>query len=487
MGEAGKITTQSGEEHMSGIRESIHGQWSSRWTFVLAATGSAVGLGNIWKFPYITGENGGGAFVLIYLACIAVIGVPIMMSEIMLGRRGRQSPINAMRTLAIEAGHNTNWKWLGWMGVLAGFLILSYYSVIAGIALFHVFRTGAGTFVNATPDGIANLFNAFIEDPQDLLFWHTVFMIMTMLIVARGVQGGLEKAVKFLMPALFLIMLVLLGYSMNTNAFAEGVSFLFKPDFHALLYYTDELGTEQVTWNPVLIAMGHAFFTLSLGMGAIMVYGSYLPENASIARTTFMIAGADTAVALVAGMVIFPIVFSNNLEPGMGFGLIFRTLPLAFGQMPGGIFFGTLFFILLTFAAWTSSISLIEPAVAWLVENWGMSRVKASVISGITCWLFGLLTVFSFNIWSDIHPLYMVEVFRDKTMFDLLDYLTANIMLPLGGLLIAIFSVWIMNRDASRDELNMGDGPAYMLWRFLVRYITPIAVIIVFLRAIDII
>jgi NSS family neurotransmitter:Na+ symporter len=262
---------------------------------------------------------------------------------------------------------------------------------------------------------------------------------------------------------------------------------MFKPDFHALFHHTNEAGIETMTWNPVLIAMGHAFFTLSLGMGAIMVYGSYLPQNASIARVTFMIAAADTAVALIAGMVIFPIVFANNLEPGMGFGLIFKTLPLAFGQMPGGTIFGALFFILLTFAAWTSSISLIEPAVAWLVENRGMSRAGASVLSGIACWLFGLLTVFSFNIWSDVHPLHMFEVFRDKTVFDLLDYLTANIMLPLGGLLIAIFAVWIMSREATRDELNMGEGPAYMLWRVLVRYITPLAVSIVFLRAIEII
>ena len=469
------------------MRESIHGQWSSRWAFVLAATGSAVGLGNIWKFPYIAGENGGGAFVLIYLVCIAVIGVPIMMAEIMLGRRGRQSPINTMRTLAIEAGHNPHWKLLGWLGVVAGFLILSYYSVIAGWSLAYIFRTATGTFTDVTPDGIGSIFRTFLSDSEGLLFWHTAFMVMTMLVVARGVAGGLEKAVKFLMPALFIILIILLGYAMNTAAFDEGVRFLFTPDFHALLYSTNEAGVERLSWNPVLIAMGHAFFTLSLGMGAIMVYGSYLPQNASIAKTTFMIAAADTTVALIAGMVIFPIVFANGLEPGSGPGLIFQTLPLAFGHMPGGIFFGTLFFILLSFAAWTSSISLIEPAVAWLVENRNMDRMKASVIMGITCWLFGLLTVFSFNIWSDVHPLSMFETFRDSTIFDLLDYLTANIMLPLGGLLIAIFSVWIMHEDASVDELNMGSGFTYQVWHLLVRYVTPFAVIIVFLRAIGVI
>ncbi len=460
---------------MAELRTSIHGQWSSRWAFVLAATGSAVGLGNIWKFPYITGENGGGAFVLVYLICIAIIGFPIMMAEIMLGRRGRQSPINTMYTLAIESGHSGQWKWLGWMGVVAGFLILSYYSVIAGWALAYIFRTAASTFNNVTPDGVRSIFNTFLADPESLLFWHTVFMVMTMLVVARGVSGGLEKAVKFLMPALFLILLVLLGYAMSTGEFNRGIDFLFNPDF------------SRINQESILIAMGHAFFTLSLGMGAIMVYGSYLPQNASIAGTTFMIVIADTAVALIAGMVIFPLVFANGLEPGAGPGLIFQTLPMAFGHMPGGVIFGTLFFILLTFAAWSSSISLIEPAVAWLVENHNMDRMQASVIMGIACWLTGLLTVFSFNLLSDYTPLDMFENFEGKTLFDLLDFLTASIMLPLGGLAIAIFSVWVMGRDASRDELDMGDGLAYRLWRFLVRYITPVAVIIVFLHAIGVI
>ncbi len=472
---------------MSEIRESVHGQWSSRWAFVLAATGSAVGLGNIWKFPYITGENGGGAFVLVYLVCIAIIGIPIMMAEIMLGRRGRQSPMNTMRTLALEAGSTPHWAWLGWMGVLAGFLILSYYSVIAGWALAYVFRTGIGTFDGQTADGVAHIFQSFLADPEGLLFWHTLFMVMTMLVVARGVSGGLEKAVKFLMPGLFVILLILLGYALSTDGFGEGVTFLFKPDFDALLFKVGEDGVKIWNPGPVLTALGHAFFTLSLGMGAIMIYGSYLPSNASIARTTFIIAGADTAVALLAGMVIFPIVFANGLEPSAGPGLLFQSLPLAFGHMPWGAFFGTLFFILLVFAAWSSSISLIEPAVTWLVENHGMDRLKASVVMGIACWAFGLLTVFSFNVWSDVRLLPMFETFADKSIFDLLDYLTANIMLPLGGLLIAIFAGWVMRTEATRDELDMGEGLAYRLWLALVRFVTPVAVIVVFLHAIEII
>lgn len=453
-------------------RISIHGQWSSRLAFILAATGSAVGLGNIWKFPYIAGENGGGAFVLVYLLCIAVIGIPIMMAEVMIGRRGRQSPINTMRTLAFEEKVSPHWKWLGWAGVLAGFLILSYYSVIAGWALAYVFRVGSGLFTGLTADGVQSIFNNLVGQPERLLAWHTIFMVMTMMVVARGVSGGLEKAVRLLMPALFVLLFVLVGYAWNSGSFDQGVSFLFEPDF------------SKITANGVLIAMGHAFFTLSLGMGAIMVYGSYLPDNASIAKTSIAVSLMDTTVALLAGLAIFPIVFANGLETAAGPGLIFQTLPIAFGHMEGGAFFGMLFFILLVFAAWTSAISLIEPAVAWLVENRGVTRVFASVVAGGVTWLFGLLTVFSFNIWSEVKLLSAIPVFEDSTIFDLLDYLTANIMLPLGGLLIAVFAAWKMTRASSMDELAMGDGFFYRLWRFLVRYITPVAVTIIFLYAI---
>lgn len=464
---------------------SIHGQWSNRLMFILAATGSAVGLGNIWKFPYITGENGGGAFVAIYLACIVIVGVPIMMAEVMLGRRGRQSPINTMRTLAMAENANKRWVLLGWGGVLAGFLILSYYSVIAGWALSYVVRTAAGIFTGATADGVQSIFNGLVGDPERLLAWHTLFMVMCMVVVARGVRHGLEKAVRILMPALFVLLLVLLGYAYNTDAFQQGLDFLFTPDFSKLFYECKLLdGVESCSLNggPMLTAMGHAFFTLSLGMGAIMVYGSYMPQQSSIAGSVLMIALLDTLVALLAGMAIFPIVFANGLEPGAGPGLIFQTLPIAFGAMPGGTIFGTIFFILLVFAAWTSGISLIEPAVAWLVENREMSRIRASIWVGLSVWLLGLGTVFSFNIWSG-------ESFQlfGKTFFDLLDYLTANIMLPLGGLLIAIFAGRSLSRDSSVDEFNMGDGFFYKLWWVLIRYITPVAVVIVFLHAIGVV
>ena len=444
--------------------QSIHGQWSSRWAFVLAATGSAVGLGNIWKFPYITGENGGGAFVLVYLACLILIGLPVMMAEILVGRRGRQNPVNSLHSLAIEEKTTQDWQYLGWLGLTAGILIMSYYSVFAGQALAYVFRNFSGVFEGVTADGATSIYNALVSDPERLLAWHTIFVIITSIVVARGVQGGLEKAVKFLMPALLAILLLLVGYAANTGIyFQQGIDFLFHADF------------SKLSGASVLTAMGHAFFTLSLGMGAIMVYGSYLPKSASILKMTFAIAFADTAVALLAGMAIFPLVFANGLDIDAGPGLIFHTLPIAFGHMQGGAFFGGLFFLLLVFAAWSSAISLIEPAVAWLVENKEVSRRRASVITGLVTWFLGLLTVFSFNIASEW------TVFGN-TFFDLLDYLTANIMLPLGGLLIAIFVGRIMSQGSSEEELNIKPQYLYSTWRFLILYIAPAGIIIVFLN-----
>jgi len=459
------------------IRTSIHGQWSSRMAFIFAATGSAVGLGNIWKFPYITGENGGGAFVIVYIVCIAAIGIPIMMAEVMLGRRGRQSPINTMTALAAEEGRPKSWSLLGWLGVVAGFLILSYYSVIAGWALSYVFRTASGVFDGATADGVSSIFTGFVSNPESLLAWHTIFMVATMIIVSRGVRDGIERAVTYLMPTLFVLLIILMFYSMSTGYFQQGLEFLFKPDF------------TKLNAQSILVAMGHAFFTLSLGMGAIMVYGSYLPKDTSISKATMMIAAADTTVALLAGMVIFPIVFANNLAPGAGPGLIFQTLPIAFGQMEAGVLIGTLFFVLLAFAAWSSSISLIEPAVAWLVENKGLSRVSASVWCGLATWLVGIGSVLSFNLWESETwslTLFGEMIFEKKTFFDILDGLTANIMLPAGGLFIAIFAGWLMKEESSKKELNTHET-GYTLWLMLVRIVAPIAVMVVFLNIVGVI
>ncbi|MEE9232009.1 MAG: sodium-dependent transporter [Nitrospirales bacterium] len=446
-------------------RQSMHGQWSSRWTFILAATGAAVGLGNIWKFPYLTGQNGGSAFVLIYVVCVAALGIPLMMAEILLGRRGRSTPIRSMQALATETNAGQWWQIIGWSGTLAGMLILSYYSVIGGWTLAYIFKSVAGTFSGATGAFAATTFDTFVGSATSLFIWHTLFMIITMVIVARGVQGGLEKAVQFLMPTLLFLLLLMVGYSMTTGFFWKGLEFLFTPDF------------SKISGASMLAAMGQAFFSLSLGMGTIMIYGSYVPKDTSIASTSVAIALADTGVALLAGMAIFPIVFANNLEPGSGPGLIFQTLPVAFGNMTGGIVFGSLFFILLLVAAWTSSISLIEPLVTWLIETFGMSRITASLYSGVTTWLLGLGTVWSFNWWADVK-------FFGLTFFDLLDFITSNLMLPLGGILIALFAGWLMTAENTKAELQMANPTVYLAWQALVRYIAPVAVFIVLLNAI---
>ncbi len=448
-------------------RQSMHGQWSSRWTFILAATGAAVGLGNIWKFPYLTGQNGGSAFVLIYIICVAALGIPLMMAEILLGRRGRSTPIRSMQILATENGAGQWWQIIGWAGTIAGVMILSYYSVIGGWTLAYIFKSIAGTFSGATGEFAATTFDTFVESAGSLFLWHTVFMLITMSIVAGGVQGGLEKAVQFLMPMLFFLLLLMVGYSMTTGYFGKGLAFLFTPDF------------SKLTGASMLSAMGQAFFSLSLGMGTIMIYGSYVPKDTSIASTSVMIAIADTGVALLAGMAIFPIVFANNLEPASGPGLIFQTLPVAFGNMTGGTIFGSLFFILLLVAAWTSSISLIEPLVTWLIETFGLSRVTASIYSGIATWMLGLGTVWSFNLWANLK-------FFGLTFFDLLDFITSNLMLPLGGILIAIFAGWLMTAESTKAELQISNASLYATWQALVRYIAPVAVFIVLLNAIGI-
>ncbi len=455
------LSNQDGAEK----RTSLHGHWSSRMAFILAVTGSAVGLGNIWKFPYIAGQNGGGAFVLVYLVCVIVIGMPVMMSEILIGRRGRRNPIATMELLGKEEGGSAKWRWVGGMGVMAGILILSYYSVIAGWTLGYVVKSASGVFVGASAETVGAEFSGFVGDWRMIGFCHTLFMALAIFVVARGVERGLEQAVKFMVPALLLLMLVLLGYSINSGYFGEGVAFMFTPDW------------AKLTWGSVLAALGQAFFTLSIGMGAIMAYGAYLPEETSITGASAAVVAADTSIAILAGLAIFPLVFANGLDPADGPGLVFQTLPLAFGQMAGGVFFSTIFFVLLLFAAWTSAIGLMEPAVAWVVEHFSKSRAQATVFIGGLIWVLGFASVLSFNVLSE-------TTFLAGTLFDNVDYLTSNIMLPLGGLLITIFAGWVMCRNSTADELGSSGG-LYKAWRLLARFIAPIGILFVLINAVS--
>lgn len=442
---------------------SSQSRWSSRWLFVLAAAGSAVGLGNIWKFPYIAGENGGGAFVLIYLVCIALVGIPIMISEVLMGREGRSSPIHAMRILAKKAGRSPRWALLGWLGVVTGFLILSYYAVIAGWALNYVWLTAHGTFDGASGDFVSQAFTDLQADPLQMIAYQTAFMVVTIWIVGRGVTAGLEKAIQWFMPALFILLIVLLIYSFNSGGFAQGWAFMFDLKW-------DAVGPEA--W---LIAMGQAFFTLSLGMGTMMAYGAYVPEDAKLSTTVVTIALLDTLVAIAAGLAIFPIVFANGLEVSQGPGLTFVTLPLAFGQLPFGAFFGAVFFILISFAAITSAISLTEPALAYLTEEYNAKRQRVAISLGVLCWVLGLGTVFSFNIWSDFF------VVGELNFFGFVDYLSQNIMLPLGGMLITIFAVWLLPKDMVNRQLGISSPAMSWAWRIVAGILAPLGVLAIFI------
>ncbi|PXX97557.1 sodium-dependent transporter [Halomonas sp. LBP4] len=441
-------------------------QWLGRWGFMLAATGSAVGLGNIWKFPYITGEFGGGAFVLVYLGCILAVGVPVMMTEIAFGRRGRGSPIDAIRRVAADSGGASAWSLLGWMAMLCGFMILSFYVVVAGWSFAYLWKMLSGGLAGSSVDEMAALFGANNESPLNLGFWSTLVTVATMAIVGKGVQAGIEKSVSWMMPGMVVMLAVLIGYGVFSGGFGEAVRFLFSFDAGSL------------SSEGMLAALGHAFFTLSLASGAILTYGSYLPGRASIARTTLSVAVADTLVALMAGLAIFPVIFANGMSPGSGPGLIFMSLPLAFQAMPLGTLFGILFFVMLSMAALTSSISMVEATVSWLCDNKGVSRRAAAWGTGIVLWLVSTLAMLSFNLGAD-------WTLAGKHFFGWLDYLTSRWMMPLGGLGMVLLAGFVLKSEAFRDELGLSPR-WHALWLFMVRYVSPLGILVIFVDALGI-
>jgi len=440
-------------------KQSEHGMWSSRTAFILAAAGSAVGLGNIWRFPYLTSDNGGGAFVLVYLACIALVGLPILIAEVLIGRHGRQSPINTLLNLARETGHSKAWSVIGVMGMAAAVLILSFYSVVAGWTLHYAWLYLAQLFGGAGISDGAATFGALLADPKTLLLWHSVFMVMTIGVVALGVEKGLERAVKFLMPALFVMLILLVAYGARTGHLGSAAAFLFTPDF------------SKINGNVVLAALGQAFFSLSLGLAGMMAYGAYLPRDVSIPRAGVAIALTDTAVALLAGLAIFPVLFAFGLEPtGGGPGLIFTTLPMAFADMWGGLIYGLAFFLLLTVAAWTSSISMLEPPTAYIVERTNLSRRSAAIGAGIFVWVIGILTLLGFNVWSSV-------TIGGKDIQGAIEFVASDVMLPLGGLLISLYAGWVLDRSLTRKELPGIPAGVYELWRWTVRVVAPLLVL----------
>jgi NSS family neurotransmitter:Na+ symporter len=445
--------------------------WGSRIGFILAAAGSAVGLGNIWKFPYVTGENGGGIFVLVYLACVLLVGLPIMIAEILIGRTTQSSPVGAFKSLA---GTRSPWVGMGWLGVVSAFILLSFYSVVAGWSLHYTWLSISGQLAGLGPENMAPVFGNLNRSVEANLFWHLIFMGLTIAVVFGGVSKGVERWSRILMPALLIMMLVLLGNSLTLDGFGKAVQFLFG--FHQ----------DKFTAAGALEALGHAFFSLSLGMGAMLTYGSYLRRRDDIVGASVTISALDTSIALVASLMLFPIIFSYGMEPAAGPGLVFISVPIALSQMPGTTFLATVFFALLVFAALTSAISMLEVATSYLIDQRGWQRRRAAVAAGLTTALVGLPSALS----GGTHLFGSgMEALVGRNWFDSLDYLVTNWMLPLGGLGMALFTAWRMNQRLRREEFLLGSRLRgfYQSWLFLLKYPVPVAILLIFLNAVGLI
>ncbi len=445
-------------------------QWTSRLGFVLAAAGSAIGLGNIWKFPYLVGQNGGGAFIIVYLICVLIIGLPVVIAEILIGRTAQRNPLGSFRVLS---NGNPFWMGLGILGIIAGFCILSYYNVIAGWSLGYIFQSLAGGFRSIdNPAQASQLLSQLISSPVWTITYHFFFMALTVSIIYFGVTRGIEKSSKVLMPLLFLLLIALVIRGVTLTNSLPGVLYLLKPDFAAINSRT------------VLLALGQAFFSLSLGMGALLTYGSYMSKNDSIPKGALSIVTLDTLVALLAGFMIFPALFAFGMQPDQGPALIFNLLPVIFNHIPGGEFFRILFFILLSLAALTSTISLLEVITAFAVDELKIPRKRAALLFGSLVFLFGIPSALSFGILKNWHPF-------NLDFFSLMDFLSSNIFLPVGGIFIAIFVGWYWQKDEVIANLKLGAGtlPHWLIltWMILIRFVSPVLILLVFLSCLKII
>ncbi len=439
--------------------------WSNRPAFLLATVGGAVGLGNLWRFPYIAGENGGGGFVIIYLAFVFLLGLPILSSEMLIGRKCHKSPLNSVRELVASHNAISLWKSIGWMGVLLPFLGFSYYVVVCAWAIDYLHLALLNSFQGIDGTNSAQLFNERANHPILQIFLSGFFISMTVWVIAKGVNNGIAKMSKILMPLLFVLILILVIYGMIQGEFIQALNFLFSPDF------------SKINTQSIIMALGQALFSLAIGTGLIMTYGAYMPDHYSIKESAAIVCIGDTLIALLAGLAIFPIVFANNLNPGEGPSLIFITLPIAFGGMPGGYLVGILFFILLIFAAYTSTMGMLEPIVAWLEEKYPGKRKMLSIISGFTIWIFALGSVLSFSTIADVKPLEFLGI--ERNFFGIIDYTVANLLLPINALLIAAFSGWVIKNSLMKEQFSQDSSSWHIYWRFTNKFIAPIAIGIV--------
>lgn len=434
--------------------------WGSRSGFILASVGFAVGLGNIWRFPYVTGENGGSAFVLIYLLCAFGIGVPILMAEFLLGRRAQRSPPFALAAIAQESGRSEQWSWVGKLTILTAFSILMSYAVVAGWVLYYFFLALTGNMLASSSTQSQSAFNNLLADPLALVFWGGVSLVSAALIIAAGVQQGIERAVKVLMPMLFALLVLLMVFNVFTGGMPQALDYLFTPDF------------SKVDGSTFLAALAQAFFSIGVAMAGMMMFGAYLPKTISIAQSAVIIVAADTVVALLAGLVIFPMVFHNGLDVGAGTGLIFQTLPVAFARMDGGAVVGAVFFLLLCVAAITSIVGLSEPVTGYVAERWQLSRRRATLAMFGTLFPFTVISALTFSTWSPVR-------LAGQSLDYWIEYLPNQVLLPVGGLLIATFAAWRLDRNISASELNFTSPEWFTVWFRLMRFVVVPAVFII--------
>ncbi len=445
-----------------------HEQWSSRAAFIFATVGAAVGLGNLWRFPFVAGENGGGAFVLVYLFFVFLFGMPLLVSELGIGRRGQLNPINSTKLISEQEGANKNWSSIGWLSIGIPLISLSFYSVVGGWALYYILEAALNTFDAIEGVKSKQNFDSFVASPLQLFIAHTIFTGLAILVVGRGIKHGIERIVKIMMPALFVLLVIMVINSVFTADIGAGLTFLFTPDF------------SKITPAVVTMAMGQAFLSVGIGVGAMMTYGSYMPRKFSLTTSAATIAISDTLVAILAGIAIFPIVFEYGLDPSGGPELIFVTLPVAFGQMPFGYVLGILFFILLFCAAFSTAVGMLEPTVAWLSDR-GLSRPRMALLAGGSTWFLGIVFVLSYNIWANVRLFPNTPILQEKNLLELTDFIITNLFIPLNAFLIALFVGWIMARKSMVDEIDLGDGLFFKVWHFAIRYIIPVAILIIFI------
>ncbi|MBT8079060.1 MAG: sodium-dependent transporter [Gammaproteobacteria bacterium] len=445
-----------------------HETWSSESVFLLAAIGGAVGLGNLWRFPFMAGQNGGGAFVLVYFLFVILLCVPLILAELAMGRRGGGSGVATMRVLIREAGANRGWMSIGWISVLIPLVGMGYYSVVAGWTIDYTLKAATNAFSGFGSAESSRMFSDLTASPTRVLLFHALFILAAIVVIARGVGKGIETMTRFMMPALFVLLIVLSLNSIFNADIRAGLDFLFNPDF------------SKVTAEVILMALGQAFFSVAVGVGMMITYGAYVPRDVYLPKAGMWIASMDTLVAVLAGIVIFPVVFSSGLDPADGPGLIFVTLPIAFGNMPLGHIVGLLFFVLLFFAAFSTVLGMLEPAVSWLEEYRGLSRTTATIVGGVSAWLIGIAAALSFNTLSDVRLIEFVPFLAEKNIFEIVDFLVSTLLIPLNAILIALFAGWVMKRSTLLEELGMRDSLLFRSAHISLRYVAPIVIAFIF-------